>query len=197
MTYSPFFQVLYDEEEAVSDFGRGAHYSVLRVPVWQDAAGKPLRKAQLLDFAVIWDDDHDTRVFEAVESMYFEGLMGPVRYIGERKGGLTVLLDPNIEAMRTAGTMSRYAKLVNQISQGLEDPWPATVDMADSSAHSMIHAAATEVSIYLSHIQVLWKLGLRPYSQHLSASAMQRAEEQRWVQGLPFIPAADDEDIAF
>lgn len=33
MSYSPFFQALHDETGPVSDFGRGTHYSVLRVPM--------------------------------------------------------------------------------------------------------------------------------------------------------------------
>ena len=73
----------------MGDFGRGTHYSVLRVPIWQDEWLSPLPQGALLDFAVIWDEDHDERVMQVIEELYFSGLLGPVRFVGERKGSLT------------------------------------------------------------------------------------------------------------
>src|SRR4051812_6684669 len=88
MSYSPFFQTLHDETRPVGQLGRGTHYSILRVPIWQDEWLNLLAQGLLLDFAVIWDEDHDARVMEAVEALYFSGLLSPVRFIGERKGSL-------------------------------------------------------------------------------------------------------------
>src|SRR5260370_21913517 len=93
MSYSAFFQTLHDEAKPVGKIGRGTHYSILRAQVWQDERLKPLKKGMLADFAVIWDEDHDERVIEVIEWLYFEGLLSPIRFIGERKGSLTVLLD--------------------------------------------------------------------------------------------------------
>jgi hypothetical protein len=46
------------------DLSAGTHYSVLRVPIWQDEWLNPVAQGMLLDFAVIWDEDHDARVME-------------------------------------------------------------------------------------------------------------------------------------
>jgi hypothetical protein len=178
MTYSPFFQVLYDQRAPVGHLGRGAHYSVLRAPVWHDEALHPLKQTQLRDFAVIWDEDHDERVIEAVEALYFEGLLSPVKYIGERKGTLTVLVSGHNKALRTEAALTRYAEAVNRISQALDDPWPAIVDIHQSMEHSIIHDEPGLVMVYLTHIQILWDLSLKPITEHISGSVAQRASEQ-------------------
>ena len=41
-------------------FGRGTHYSVLRAPIWHDERLKPLPQGELLDLAIIWDEDFMT-----------------------------------------------------------------------------------------------------------------------------------------
>src|SRR5438093_42433 len=90
--YSPFLETLHDETRPVGNLGRGTHYSVLRAVTWHDTFLTALPRAALLDFAIIWDEDHDARVIQVVNELYFEGLLAPVRFIGERKGGLTVLV---------------------------------------------------------------------------------------------------------
>jgi hypothetical protein len=86
------FSVFFKRYTMKLDLSAGTHYSVLRVPIWQDEWLNPLAQGLLLDFAVIWDEDHDARVMEAVETLYFSGLLSPVRFIGERKGSLSVLI---------------------------------------------------------------------------------------------------------
>src|SRR5262245_22614187 len=122
MTYSPFFDVLYDQKTPVGEFLRGTHYSVLRAAVWQDCALKPLKRAQLLDFAVIWDEDHDERVIEVIERMYFGGLLSPVLFIGERKGCLSIILDADIECCSEAARL-RFRNAVKDLGP-VDDPWP-------------------------------------------------------------------------
>jgi hypothetical protein len=95
-TYCPFFQTQHDETHPVGRFGRGTHYSVLRAPVWHDESTKRLDRCAFLDFAIIWDEDHDDRVIDAIMALYISGLLAPVRYIGERKGTLSVLLAPDV-----------------------------------------------------------------------------------------------------
>lgn len=77
----------------MESIGRGTHYSVMRAPIWQDKWLNPMPNGVMLDFAVIWDEDHDERVLEVIERVYFAGLLAPVRFIGERKGTLSVLID--------------------------------------------------------------------------------------------------------
>src|SRR3984893_19514823 len=82
MPYSPFFKTLHDETHPVGHFGRGTHYSVLQVPIWQDQWLNPLPLGSLLDFAVIWDEDHDERVIEVIENNYISGRLALPSVIG-------------------------------------------------------------------------------------------------------------------
>lgn len=123
-SYSPFLQTLHDQTHPIGKLGRGTHYSVLRAPIWQSALLKPLRQGAFLDFAVIWDEDHDDRVIGVIEDLYFNTLLSPVRFIGERKGTLWVLLDEKNVAWN-AENFTRYRERVEAISQSQCDPWHA------------------------------------------------------------------------
>jgi hypothetical protein len=77
--YSEFFQTLYDEQGPTIGLGRGTHYSVLRAVVFHDETGEPLPDARFTDFAIIWDEDHDTRVIDPIEDIYCRGLLPSFR----------------------------------------------------------------------------------------------------------------------
>jgi hypothetical protein len=164
MSYCPFFQTLHDEKQPVGRLGQGTHYSVLRVPTWQDPLMNHLEHGALLDFAIIWDDDHDERVIEVIQTLYMAGLLAPVRYIGERKGMLSVLVDPAVVQAWGAEKFDVYGKKVHRIAQSLDDPWPAEVRSADVREHSIIHSTPAHIAIYLQNIQMLWQLGVKPAS---------------------------------
>jgi hypothetical protein len=161
MPYSPFIQTLHDETQPVGHLGRGTHYSVLRVPIWQDQWLNPLPRGALLDFAVIWDEDHDERVIQAIEDLYFCGLLAPVRFVGERKGSLSVLIDEKTVQAWDHAALKSYREAVNEVGQSLEDPWPTTVAAVSSSKHSIIHASNEDVTLYLRNIHMLWFLGAK------------------------------------
>jgi hypothetical protein len=161
MPYSPFFQTLHDETQPVGHLGRGTHYSVLRVPIWQDQWLNPLPRGSLLDFAVIWDEDHDERVIQVTEDLYFCGLLAPVRFVGERKGSLSVLIDEKTVQAWDHAALKDYREAVNDVGRSLEDPWPTTVDAVSGSKHSIIHASKEDVTLYLRNIQMLWFLGAK------------------------------------
>lgn len=90
--YSHLFSCIYDEAEPIGRIGRGTHYSIFRAAEWHDVMRRPLPVAQVHDFAVVWDEDHDTRVIEVVEKLYMKSLLSPVQFIGERKGSLNVIV---------------------------------------------------------------------------------------------------------
>ncbi|MEM5461977.1 hypothetical protein VSR69_45705 [Paraburkholderia phytofirmans] len=165
MSYCPFFQTLHDETQPVGHFGRGTHYSVLRAPVWHDEAINRLERCAFLDFAIIWDEDHDDRVVDVIMVLYISGLLAPVRYIGERKGTLSVLLAPDVARNWNLGTLEQYRDDINDICQCLEDPWSAKVDSVDVHEHSIIHGSAENVATYLRNIDILWELGVKPKSR--------------------------------
>jgi hypothetical protein len=182
LVYSPFFKTLYDETCPVGSLGRGTHYSVLRTTTWRDPFLQPLQKAQLLDFAVIWDEDHDTRVMLVVETLYFDGLLAPVRFIGERKGGLTVLVA--IEKPGAFDLASYEEQVKDAVRRSvLNDWWRVKVlywEVASAGARSVggessiisdaSDAASEKVAVYLKNIDNLWCLGAkaRPEQEHIS-----------------------------
>jgi hypothetical protein len=161
MSYCPFFQTLHDETRPVGHLGRGSHYSVLRVPTWHDELLNPLQSATFLDFAIVWDEDHDERIIDAILILYLGGLLAPVRFIGERKGVLSILLAPAVIDAWDEPTLQRYRDDVESVCTSLEDPWTAEVNSVDSSRHSIIHAAPEDVATYLKNIDMLWRLGTR------------------------------------
>src|SRR3984893_14127562 len=91
-TYSYFFKTLHDETSPTGYLGRGTHYSILEAIVFHDPMGKPLPEGEFADFAVIWDEDHDTRVMEPIEEIYRRGLLSSFLMFGERKGFFTAIL---------------------------------------------------------------------------------------------------------
>ncbi len=95
-TYSDFFKTIHDETSPTGYLGRGTHYSVLRAVVFHDPMGKQLPEGKFADFAVIWDEDHDTRVMEPVEEIYRRGLLSSFLMFGERKGTFTAILSNKI-----------------------------------------------------------------------------------------------------
>ena len=165
MSYSPFFKTLYDQTHPVGDLGRGTHYSVLRAATWHDEFLDPLQTGAFLDFAVIWDQDHDSRVIAVVERFYFAGLLAPVRFIGERKGCLFVLLSADVLTRWGEAELTLYKEQLEQemVGADLGDLWPVAVH-AVSGLSPIINASDWEAEIYLQHVQILWKLGVKPYS---------------------------------
>ncbi|HEY3536455.1 MAG TPA: hypothetical protein VGL01_03400 [Trinickia sp.] len=161
MSYAPCFQTLHDETRPVGHLGQGTHYSVLRVPTWHDELMSQLQYGRFLDFAIIWDEDHDDRVVDAILIMYLSGVLGPVRFIGERKGVLSVLLAPTTVQAWDDDTFHRYREDVADVCASLDDPWTAEVNSMDSSQHSIIDAPAENVATYLKNIDMLWQLGIR------------------------------------
>lgn len=172
-SYSTLFSTLYDERSPIGHLGRGTHYSVLRSVEWLDVSRTPLAKPQIHDFAVIWDEDHDTRVIEAIERLYMEGLLSPVQFIGERKGGLTVIVAARYYYSGSEKTIANYKEQVNAISESLEDCWPAEIgsfDRAPGSEHQcfpqgLINDSEHKVITYLKSIDLLWNLGTKDFQR--------------------------------
>lgn len=92
--YSPFFETLYDIPSPVGAAGREVHHTVLRLPVWHGPDLRPLPNPAFHDMAVLWDDDHDERVIAVVEHFWLKSRIAPVWFISERKGVVSLVLDP-------------------------------------------------------------------------------------------------------
>lgn len=166
--YSTLFTCLHDEPAPVGQIGRGAHYSVFRAVAWRDDCLQPLDRPQLHDFGLIWDEDHDERVIDAVERIYMEGLLSPVQFIGERKGSLTILVTARF---RLSPDIQAYAKAIQRICSALDDPWSLSIGFIDRtpgspcpiSSEYIIQTDEQRSGIYLRNIDALWNLGSRPF----------------------------------
>jgi len=195
MPHSPFFKTLHDETQPVGHFGRGTHYSVLQVPIWQDQWLNPLPLGSLLDFAVIWDEDHDERVIEVIENIYFSGLLAPVRFIGERKGSLSVLIDKKTVEAWDRAALKNYRETVSDIAQSLEDPWPTTVDTVFGSNHSIIHASKEDVTLYLQNIHMLWHLGAKANTAMMRYATKSTVPDEEFVRRHTLDPLKTDSEV--
>lgn len=185
--YSDLFACLYDEPEPVGRLGRGTHYSVFRAAEWLDVVRDPLPVPQVHDFAVIWDEDHDTRVIEAVEAIYMAGLLSPVQFIGERKGTLYVVVAAKFY-WNSEPRVKQYLVELNSIAKRLPngDVWPIELLFFDRSPSfpptdphqteidGLVSDERHKVVTYLRSIDILWSLGTKawrpaPHGQTLPA----------------------------
>jgi hypothetical protein len=170
--YSYLFSCLYDQLEPVGRLGRGAHYSVFRTTQWRDINGDELKQARIHDFAVIWDEDHDTRVIRVAERLHMAGLLFPIAFIGERKGVLTVLFDHTAgpAEVMTGPREGEYLEEVGRIAaDGDNDHWtfeygyyhrPVVLEEGTSTtAGGIINDVPEKVVPYLQAIDALWQVG--------------------------------------
>jgi hypothetical protein len=97
-TYSHFFQTLHDETAPTGYLGQGTHSSVFRAIAFHDSMGAPLSEGRFANFAVIWDQDHDTRVIEPIERIYRRGLLSSFLIFGEHKGVFNAILSPSVSS---------------------------------------------------------------------------------------------------
>lgn len=160
--YSSLFSTIYDEHAPIGHLGRGTHYSIFRAVQFLNNLYEPQTPLKIQDFCVVWDEDHDTRVIEVIEKLYIKNLLAPVLYIGERKGGVTVILDKKFYDDQSL--LRSFYQQLGKISQGLDDPWCSEVGYLDFSnkdvnAEALINDSSEKVTVYLNNINNLWSLG--------------------------------------
>lgn len=169
--YSRIISCIYDEPSPIGRLGRGTHYSIMRCVEWLDVMREPLAQAYLHDFAVIWDEDHDTRVIEAIERIYIAGLLSPVQFIGEKKGNLSVIVDTRFAYGVSVEATKEYHHRITHIAGLGEDWWGAEIgtfnQQTESPARSnyigIIAASDCRVNTYLRNIDSLWSLGNKEF----------------------------------
>lgn len=177
--YSTLFSCLHNEQEQVGRIGRGTHYSIMRSAEWLDVTRKALALPEVHDFAVIWDEDHDARVISVVERLYMSGLLSPVQFIGERKGGLTVIVAARFYFQGSEEDTEQYRRQIQGICRSVEgDSWPVNLGSFDRHPDSpgqtfpgdIINDEEQKVTTYLRNIDNLWRLGTKPYAPLTIAS---------------------------
>ena len=165
-TYSSLFSIVYDEKEPIGHLGRGTHYSIFRAAQFLNNLYQPQTPLKIQDFCVVWDEDHDTRIIEVIERLYIKNLLSPVLYIGERKGGVTVILDG--EFYRNQKLLRTFYQQLDSIDQSLDDPWCSEVGYIDlksteANPETLINDSNDKVSVYLNNINNLWQLGHKEF----------------------------------
>lgn len=161
--YSPFFKTLHDEKHPVGHLGRGTHYSVLRCVTWHSQSLEPLRKSAFHDFAVIWDEDHDERIIPVIECLYFQGLLAPALFIGERKGSFTLLTEDSFVKDLGQNSFEAYVASVSETAQPQppdEDYWPTHIHSFTQPEGNIINDSEERVALYLNNLRQLWLLGI-------------------------------------
>ena len=161
-TYSAFFQTLHDEAQPTGYLGRGSHYSVLRAITWHGSNRQVLKEAHYLDFAVICDEDHDTRAIHAIELLYKRGLLSSAIIVGERKAGFTFLMPDDVYASLPALERQKFQIVLNDLMQSLEeDPWNGHLGSIRTDDGEIINDKPEKVHQYLRTIEMLWQLGVK------------------------------------
>ncbi len=164
--YSPYFTTLYDQQEPVGDFGRGIHYSVLRAVSWHSPHDDISKRPYHFDFAIIWDEDHDTRVIAPVEEIYLAGLLSKFIFFGERKANFTAVLDHNVNIH--PGDREFNRKISNIVEHSAEgDFWHTEIQQYAEVPRDPCDAEW----IFHSNIRMLWKLGGKPIAPRGAAKA--------------------------
>jgi hypothetical protein len=148
-----------DERSPTGRLGNGTHASILRAIVFHDATLAPLTRGASADFAVIWDEDHDTRVFQALEAIYRAGFLGSILMIGERKGTLNAIVSESAKDPKLLRVLEDKLRAVAEKMDG--DPWSSSLRTLDSPNREIIDDDDARVSLYLANLKMLWGLGMK------------------------------------
>ncbi|MDR9763761.1 hypothetical protein RJJ37_29735 [Rhizobium redzepovicii] len=130
-----------------------------------------MSEAHIHDIAVIWDEDHDTRVLTAMEALYLKGLLSPVLLLGERKGALTLITASDFSSEISSVKLEWWRSQVEELCAEIDgDSWTlgfGTLGLVRNTIDTarIIHDAQDKVSTYLSNIYNLWKLGTWPLGE--------------------------------
>lgn len=161
VSYSPYFTTIHDEKEPVGDLGRGTHYSVLRAQSWHSPNFDITSRAYHYDFAVIWDEDHDTRIISCIEEIHLNGLLSKFIMFGERKGLFTAVLNDHFNCHENQSTMNSNLQHIAEKAPDC-DCWSAQMMSLNGSTNVIISDDENKTSLYLKTINMLWNLGGKP-----------------------------------
>jgi hypothetical protein len=159
---APSLRLMYDQREPVGQLGRGSHYSVFRGVHSKSQPPSFGEGADFHDFAVVWDEDHDTRILTVVEEMYLTGLLSPVLVVGERKGCLHIIISDGVFQELGARGVEEFRERVAECAHVDGDIWTVQVTSFKSAATRIIDADSDSVTTYLANINLLWRLGVKP-----------------------------------
>jgi hypothetical protein len=168
--YSNSFKTLCDETKPTGNIGRGCHYSIFEA---KDNTSK--QENAFFNFAVIWDEDHDTRVIKVLEDLYEQQKLTNYIIVGERKGGFYAVLDP----VKQRGPLNSLPDHLN-IEDG--DEWIAqtlTLNEVFLLDTCLIQDGHENVTRYINAILEKWQLGRILKSKEKTDTAIQIDDKQQ------------------
>ncbi len=90
-----------------------------------------------------------------LEQLCVRGLLAPIRAIGERKGGVTVLTKSHHSAA--------YADAVEEVTTSVPtDSFSSHIELFSAPTGMLINDSEERVRNYLAGIDALWLLGVKP-----------------------------------
>jgi hypothetical protein len=168
--YSNLFTTLYDETKPTVNIGRGCHYSIFEA---KDNTSE--QENAFFNFAVIWDEDHDTRVIKVLEDLYEQQKLTDYIIVGERKGGFDAVLDP----AKQRGFLNPLPDHLN-IEDG--DVWIArmfTLNEVFLLDTCLIQDGHEKVTRYINSILEKWHLGKIFKTKEETDTAIQIDDKQQ------------------
>jgi hypothetical protein len=163
---APTLRLVYDQEEPIGRFGRGTHYSVFRGVVWQTPDLRFSDAAKIHDVAVIWDEDHDTRILYFLERAYHAGLLSAILVVGERKGTVSVIISDESAAALGASGVTSLRERLRKLTDVKDDSWSLELSVFGESS-SIIAASDADIITYVGGVNLLWRLGSKPTEEVL------------------------------
>ncbi len=163
--YSDFFKTMYDDRSHMH-ISHGVHYSILRSLCWSDynlsVEEGTLHQSYYHDLCVVWDEDHDERIFELINILHINGLLPAINYIGERKGAVSIIINPNIRRSSRQYFEERFFEIFGGETVTLpSDQWHVEFCGEDDLQGSYILGNSTESQLFVFSVNHLWGPGIK------------------------------------
>lgn len=175
-----YCKVLHDTSRPVASQNVGMnrsllnfHYSVYEVTYLPVLMSSTKTTSRLV---ILWDEDHDTRVFSVVECLAESGLLPYVAVIGERKAAVTIILNKNVKKVLKGlkpvsnswgdVDLSEFSKKINlKVQEEHEDEWNTEFYTDISLFHYSYKDNDLVVAKYLDLLNDIWDLQLETFTK--------------------------------
>lgn len=163
----PYCKILHEvAKPLVHSSIRAMHHSVYEASYLPLNPGGSIYKSR---FALLWDEDHDLRVFSAVAALAESGLLPYVAVIGERKAGVMVILNkhftdlhPCVATISGEVDLSQFESVITaRVELDHGDEWFTRFYLDNSVINYSNSNEDGTVSKYLDLLDVLWDLQIK------------------------------------
>jgi hypothetical protein len=151
--------------------------SIYRVPVFDDAVFAQLPAMQFHFFAIVWDEDRDTRVFSRIDAVYRAKLLPCCDSFGECKGTIQISLSDTVNAVGIAHyvAVKKALRTIMDYAPPDGDCWNVIFRPQD---HDRAHREAFEELLSLRNDPEKSIIGAASAAQDTYAAALTKAQMQ-------------------